>query len=79
MPLLYSTQHKELVGSVNDTPYKVSFDADGIAEVDDAVAEQLLSADYGCTLIDEDGAEIKEIPAKKSKSKKEEKTEGSES
>ncbi|UOF90779.1 hypothetical protein LSG31_00405 [Fodinisporobacter ferrooxydans] len=34
--------HRELVGHVDGEPYRVLFDADGIAEVDDAVGEQLL-------------------------------------
>jgi hypothetical protein len=58
MQTIHSKQHKELVGSVNDAPYKVIFDADGYAEVEDAIAEQLTSADYGVDLIDEDGAII---------------------
>lgn len=58
MQIIYSKQHKEIVGSVNDAPYKVSFDADGIAEVEDVVAEQLTSGDFGVVLLDEDGAEI---------------------
>lgn len=59
MKTIQSTQHKEIVGSVNDVPYTVSFDADGFAEVGDAVADQLLSGNYGVVLIDEDGAEVK--------------------
>lgn len=58
MKTIQSTQHKEIVGSVNDVPYIVSFDADGIAEVEDAVADQLLSGRYGVVLLDEDGAEV---------------------
>lgn len=59
MPILYSSQHREIVGSVNDAPYQVSFDADGFAEVDQAVADQLTSSEnFGCVLVDEDGAII---------------------
>jgi len=40
--IIESKQHKEIVGHVNGTPYHVFFDADGRAEVEDAVGEQLL-------------------------------------
>jgi hypothetical protein len=77
---LKSEQHREIVGSVNDVPYEVLFDADGFAEVEDeAVAKQLVEEVRACVYVDEDGAEYSLIPAvieeekksTKSKSKKE--------
>lgn len=40
--IIESKQHKEIVGHVDGTPYHVFFDADGRAEVEQAVGRQLL-------------------------------------
>jgi hypothetical protein len=57
MKTLHSELHKELVGSVNDVPFTVAFDAEGLAfDVDDSVAELLTNGRYGVIEVDEDGA-----------------------
>lgn len=40
--IIESKEHKELVGKADGKPYHVVFDADGLAEVEQAVGEQLL-------------------------------------
>lgn len=57
MITIQSKQHREIVGSVNGAPYTISFDANGLAEVEYDVAKQLTTGSYGVVLIDEDGAE----------------------
>jgi hypothetical protein len=39
---IQSKDHKDIVGSVDGKPFRVLFDEDGYAEVDEAVGEQLL-------------------------------------
>jgi hypothetical protein len=62
MVTIHSKQHKEIVGSINNVPYVISFDADGLAEVEDSIATQLTSGRYGVEIIDEDGAIVNKVP-----------------
>jgi hypothetical protein len=74
--VIESSLHKEIVGSVNGTPYKVIFDEENCAIVEKEVAEQL-EALGACKIVQDPYIDPSEVEVKKTKKTKTEKSEGS--